>query len=421
MNIRLLLSLCAVSLSAIFLHAADEPEDEYSPDLGIYATAKDSMRFGFRAVNGAKVKFGNLGNVAFSNPFLPASAGEVTRNYDNGVVVKDAPRANETATGTVLLPNGRYTTSVTTTPTDGTPPVTTQTGDFLAFHAGQTRNWRYDRASQISPNGSGIIMSNFGAASDGASLEGKKQLSSGIELQSAHILGKLAGKWEVSLVGGLALSSISSSQAGTVHSKLRTQSDTFSLLGQPAPAINVVGQPTFDGFALVGGSENPAGHETTTPLATVPDAASHTDKTGLPGSANVDGVWKMKGAYFVMKVGPEIRAMLTKDIALSASIGLAGAYVGTNYSAIERLTVPGDIAGEAAITVGKPESSDEKKFMPGYYANIDAQWQTTERTGFFAGVTYEGYGKYNQTVGGRTAKIDLSSTAGVHGGISIKF
>ena len=194
MNIRLLLSLCAVSLSAIFLHAADEPEDEYSPDLGIYATAKDSMRFGFRAVNGAKVKFGNLGNVAFSNSFLPASAGEVTRNYDNGVVVKDAPRANETATGTVLLPNGRYTTSVTTTPTDGTPPVTTQTGDFLAFHAGQTRNWRYDRASQISPNGSGIIMSNFGAASDGASLEGKKQLSSGIELQSAHILGKLAGK-----------------------------------------------------------------------------------------------------------------------------------------------------------------------------------------------------------------------------------
>ena len=430
MNIRLLLSLFAVTVGAVFLHAADEPDDEYSPDLGIYATAKDSMRFGFRAVNGAKVKFGNLGTVAFTNPFLPASAGDVTRRYDNGIVNKDALRGSGTSLGgvevdangnSISTPGGRYNTSVTTTPTDGTPPVTTITGNFLAFTPGQTRSWRYDRASQISPNGSGIIMSSFGATSEGASLEGKKQLSSGIELQSTHILGKLAGKWEVSVVGGLALSNISSSQAGLVHSRLHTLSDTFSLLGQPAPAINPQGQPTFTDFDLGGGTVNPSGLETTTPLATVPDAASHTDKLGGPGSANVDGVWKMKGAYFVMKIGPEIRAALTKGFALSAGIGLAGAYVGTNYTALERLTVPGDADGVAAITVGQPESSEANKFLPGYYANLDAQWQANERTGFFAGVTYEGFGAYNQSVGGRTAKVDLGSTAGIHGGISIKF
>ena len=59
--------------------------------------------------------------------------------------------------------------------------------------------------------------------------------------------------------------------------------------------------------------------------------------------------------------------------------------------------------------------------MSGYYANLDATWAVNGRTGFFAGLSYEKSGDYTQTVGGRTAKIDLGTTAGVRGGLNIKF
>lgn len=415
MKNRFLLSLLAASLSVTLLHAADE-EDEYSPELGIYASAKNSIKFGFRMVGGAKVHFGNLGNVPFASIVAPASDGEVNRKYSNGIVNKDALRTQLAnlggpeinADGTLVpVVNGRYNT--TQPAADGTVTIT---GDFLAFKAGQTRSWNYNSDSQVVPGG--IRMDSFSATSDGANFEGKKQSSSGIEFQLERVLGKLGGKWEVSIVGGIALSGISNKQSGNVHSTLRTLSDTFSLLGQPAPPINSLGQPTFIGFDLGGGAENPSGTETTTPLASVP--STRTD-TSAVGAANVAGVWRIKGAYYTMKVGPEVRTNFTKDFGMSASIGVAGAYVGTNYSAIETLTVD----GIASPIVSNEPPSTLNKFLPGYYANIDALWQANERTGFFAGISYEQFGDYNQSFGGRTAKIDLGGTAGVRGGISIKF
>lgn len=420
MKYRFSLTLLAAALSATGLNAADD-EDEYSPELGIFASAKNSIRFGFRMVGGADVKFGNLGIVPFADIVAPFSAGEVDRRYSDGVVNKDAPRglfdlrvevdANGVQTST---PGGRYDTGFILTAEDGTV-TTIINGSALSFTPGQTRSWRYDSASQLNADQSGIIMHSFSAASDGASFEGKKESSAGIELQVERIVGKLGGKWQVSIIGGIALSGISNKQAGNVHSSLVTLSDTFSLLGQTAPAIDSNGQPTFGPFTASDGTVFPSGTETTVPLASVPNAADHTE-TSVVGAANVAGVWKVKGAYYVMKVGPEIRANFAKDFGISASIGLAGAYVGTNYSAFESLTVEG-----IAEPIVANETSSQNKFMPGYYANLDALWQANERTGFFAGVSYEQFSDYTQSVGGRTAKIDLGGTAGIRGGITIKF
>lgn len=420
MKYRFFLTLLAVALSASGLNAADD-EDEYSPELGIYASAKNSLRFGFRMVGGADVKFGNLGNVPFANIVAPFSAGEVDRLYSDGAVIKDAPRglfdprvevdANGVQTST---PGGRYDTGFVVTAADGTV-TTIINGSALSFTPGRTRSWRYDSTSQLNADQSGIIMHSFSATSDGASLEGKKETSAGIELQVERIVGKLGGKWQVSIIGGIALSGISNKQAGNVHSSLVTLSDTYSLLGQTAPAVEANGQPTFGPFTLSDGTVFPSGTETTVPLASVPNAGDHTETTAV-GAANVAGVWKVKGAYYVMKVGPEIRANFAKDFGVSASIGLAGAYVGTNYSAFESLSVAG-----IAEPITANESSSQNKFMPGYYANLDALWQANERTGFFAGVSYEQFSDYTQSVGGRTAKIDLGGTAGIRGGITIKF
>jgi hypothetical protein len=108
--------------------------------------------------------------------------------------------------------------------------------------------------------------------------------------------------------------------------------------------------------------------------------------------------------------------MVTPTIGISASVGLSGAYSGTTYSVIESFTVANIVNPVLYIN-----SSDKSIFLPGYYAYIDANWSLNERSGVFAGVSYESYGSYDQKVDGHTAKIDLGSTINVHGGLNIKF
>lgn len=100
-------------------------------------------------------------------------------------------------------------------------------------------------------------------------------------------------------------------------------------------------------------------------------------------------------------------------------MGVAGTYVGTSYTALESFEIEG-ITGTIPSTPVL-ETNTTNKFLPGYYANLDATWTINDRTGLFAGVSYDNLGEYSQSVGGRTAKIDLSATAGVRGGLSIKF
>lgn len=423
MNYRLLLALLLATASVVALRAADDDDDDFA-DPGYYANSKSTIRFGYRLTSGAKVHFGNLGTVPYLHSIAPVSAGEADRSYDNGIVNKDIARANETnpasvtpdvgqsLASTVQLGNGRYQTFLTTN-TNGTL-TTVQTGEFLGLASGQTRMWSYQNASQVNAAGTGIVMSQYSATSNGAGLDGKKELSAGVELEVAQYLGKIGKRFEVSLVGGLSLNGIHNRQAGNVSSTLHTLSDTYSLLGHAAPtAPYLTGSATQESRTLPDGTT--IQYETTVPLASVPDASAHTE-TETPGAANVSGVWRIKGAYYVMRVGPEIRANITENFGLRAGLGFSGAYVGTNYTAVEQLNITG-----VSNPISTTENSEQNKFMPGYYANMDAEYAVNERTGFFAGVSLEQYGDYNQSVGGRTAKIDLGSTASIRGGINIKF
>ncbi|MBI2518360.1 MAG: hypothetical protein HYV95_15880 [Opitutae bacterium] len=423
MNYRLLLALLLATVSVVALRAADDDEDDFA-DPGYYANSKSTLRFGYRVTSGAKVHFGNLGTVPFLHTIAPASAGEADRTYDNGIVAKDVARVDEgypsavtpdvgqSLPSTVQLGNGRYQTFLTTN--DNGTLKTVQTGEFLGLASGQTRMWSYQNASQVTADGQGIMMSQYSATSDGAGFDGKKELSAGVELEVAQYLGKIGKRWEVSLVGGFSLNGIHNRQAGNVTSTLHTLRDTYSLLGQTAPtAPYLTGSATQESRTLPDGTV--ILYETTVPLASVPDPASRVE-TEAAGAANISGVWRIKGAYYVMRVGPEIRASITENFGLRAGLGFSGAYVGTNYTATEQLNIDG-----VSNPITTTENSEHDKFMPGFYANMDAEYALNERTGFFAGVSLEQYGDYSQSVGGRTAKIDLGTTASLRGGINIKF
>jgi hypothetical protein len=375
---------------------------------------------------GGKVSFGNLGSVAFDGDVAPLSAGLVDRVYDNGAVRTDVARLDEKdAAGNVITtPGGRYPvfSTIKVNVTDsagnvtGTQDVVVQTGDFLAFTPGRTRNWGYASATQLTGDGR-LAMSTYSATSEGASALKESGVSAGVEFQYVRHFSKPANRLQWGVLAGVTLNGINSKTAGTVISTLNSRTDYYSLGGATLPAAPYFA-PSFDDYlSSTGEVIRTDGLETTVPIVAAP--LSHVE-TSKPQGVEVDGNWQVKGAYFMVRLGPTIRTQLTNRLGVSASMGVAGAYTGTTYSVTETFQVP-DIDG-LIIGAGRgTELTSETEFLSGYYADVNVEWLATERTGLFGGFTAQKFDGYDQSVGSRTARIDLGSSIGLRGGVSIRF
>lgn len=422
MSLRSLKTIAALSLLALpaLLAAQTSSAEEERLQRLMAETAqlyvpKNHVSVGFHLLSsGGTVNYGNLGTVA-SN-VEATSAGAVTRIYNNGQVGLDALRPNETNTdGTQRsTPGGRYNTTITTTATDGT--VTTATvGDFLSYTPGVTRNWSYSTAAQITNSGL-IGFSTYSATSNGGAAKKDSNPSGGVEFEFSRTIGNISKRVEWGFAAGVALNSISNKTSGSVASTLLANTDFYSLNGQPAPAAPYTAS-SFTSYIGSDGVVYPQGFETTTVLGAVPVAGAST--SGPVGVTTVNGSWKVKGAYFLMRIGPSLRAQLTERLGLSASFGLAGAYAGSTYSAVESFAVPN--LTDVLVKTADPEQSSANKFLSGYYADVNLELAINERTGFYGGVSAQKIASYDQTLGGRTARIDLGSSVGVRGGVSFRF
>jgi len=434
MKFRLLLALlAAVACLAPRLAAqADDDEDNYI-DLGFYADAKSNVRVGFRMLEGAQVKFRNLGNVSLA-PVAPLAEGAANRVYTDGYVAKDAERTSSNSSlpaevdadgnqlGDRTTP-GRYIITQAKVDSNGNPvvddngnPRTAPIFNGIAYKSGQSRSWNIQHADQVSADGNSVTLNQYTAISEGAALNGRNRTVPGVEVQLARDLRKF-GPFTLSLVGGISLNTIRAERKATISATLHTVADTYRLtstLTDPASSVPYTGPTTGtltdpdDGSIISLG-----GYETTIPIADTPVTRTVTDTAG---GAEIDGVWKVKGAYYSMRVGSEIRTNLFKGLSLSAGAGLTGTYAGTTFTSIQRLKI--ESTGDE-YTLSEVSVTD--KYLGGYYANFDAAWAVNERSGFFAGLTYESLGSYKQTISGQVAKVDLNSLAGLRGGISVKF
>jgi hypothetical protein len=166
---------------------------------------------------------------------------------------------------------------------------------------------------------------------------------------------------------------------------------------------------------------DPFGYETSATLNAVSDPSLSTDQK-VAGAVAVTGNWQVKGSYLMLRFGPSLHAQLTDRLGLSASLGLAGAYAGTRYSAYEYFTNPDD-AGQLIETSASetPLSSTASEFLGGYFADLNLDFAASETIGLFGGFTAQQLGDYEQKLGDRSARIDLGSSIGIRGGISIKF
>lgn len=441
MTLRPLLPLVALTLLAApallpaqTSSSEEERLEKLMADSAQWYVPKTTVSIGFRMLNaGGKVAFGNLGSVAFDGEVAPISAGSVDRVYDNGAVRADVPRLDEKdANGNVITtPGGRYpvlsTVKVNVTDSNGNPvlnadgtnvteDVLLQTGDFLAYTPGRTRNWGYGSDTQLTGDGR-IAMSTYSATSEGASAMKESGASAGVEFQYVRHFSKPANRLQWGVLAGITLNGINSKSAGTVTSTLNTRTDYYSLGGATVPPAPYFA-PSFDDYLSSSGEViRTDGLETTVPIVAAP--LSHQETSKAHG-VQVDGNWQVKGAYFMVRLGPTIRTQFTSRLGVSASLGVAGAYTGTTYSVTETFRVP-DLEG---ITIGAArgtEQTSETKFLSGYYADLNLEWVATERTGLFGGFTAQKFDGFDQSVGSRTARIDLGSSVGLRGGVSIKF
>jgi hypothetical protein len=433
MTIRPLLRIAVLVLLATpsYLDAQDvsASEEERLENLARAAAEvyvpKTTIGIGFRTMSsGSKIHFGNLGNVPTNTRIAPISEGEVERQYNDGNVKVDRIRLEEAYTTTITLPTGRYITTgnVTDPGPDGTvgtdDDVVTNvvTGNGLSYKAGLTRNWSDTSGSQVTTKPGYVAMSSYSATSDGGFRDHEEGMNSGVEFLYNRSFGKLSRRMEWSVTSGISLNSINGKANGSVDSILRASTDYYSLNGLTAPNA-AYGAPSFTDLYDANGNLLAAGGlETTVPLATLPEAGLST-KDAIVGRTTVLGNWQVKGAYFMIKLGPSVRAQFNERMGLSASLGVAGAYAGTNYMVSESFAVPGESGG----IVSTVEKSETTAFLGGLYADVNFEWAANERTGLFAGVSAQQFGGYDQTVGGRTARIDLGSTVGLRYGVTIRY
>ncbi len=412
---------------------AREQAETYSP--------RNSITIGFRMLSsGARVTYTNLGSVPMGSPFIPISDGAVARQYDDGLVGVDAPRPNEKDLDGVQIstPGGRYQSShnvpIATTDANGNViGVTNSTltdGDYLSYTPGLTRTWTYVTPEQTMVRPGYIAMNNYSASSDGGSAVHKQGPVGGIELQFSHAFGKVTGRTQWSLLGGITMNDINNKVSADVSSTLHTNTDFYSLNGQAAPALPTTTDATtgivttsaynaasYTDLLDAGGNLiTTNGLETTVPISDTP--VDQISTVGAPGSVIVHGRWQVKGAYYMVKLGPAVRSQLTEHLSINASLGLAGAYAGTHYTVTESFEIP-DVGN--TVTTPITEQSDTSKFLGGYYADLNLDWACNDTTGLFGGITAQKLGSFDQNVGGRIAHVDVGNAVGLRGGVSLKF
>jgi len=419
-------SLIALVSAPALLHAQTDTsgkEDERLEALarseGEWHAPKTKINVGFRMLSsGGRVDFHNLGSVPSIRLIAPNSDGAVFRQYDNGIIFTDAPRlAEKDANGKqITTPGGRY--DVTTTYADGTSLVTEK---LLSYTPGLTRDWETHTDHQFGRPGYASF-SAYSATSDGGTASHKQGATGGVEFQLTRDIGQGTRTFQWGVIAGITLNDINGKSAGTVASSLHTHTDYYSYdvsNGQPLPTGVYSAINQFTELLDSNGVQiNAFGVEAAAPLSAVSNPALSTDTTQA-GAATVTGRWQVKGAYFMLRVGPSLRTQITERLNLTASLGVAGAYAGTRYSAYEYFSNP-DSATEL-IKTADPISSNAAKFLSGYFADVNLEWAANETLGLFGGVTAQQLSDYEQKLGDRLAKIDIGSSVGIRGGVSIKF
>jgi hypothetical protein len=369
----------AVITGVLRAQSDDEEEMDYFP----LVPSGSHLRFGLRFVSGPKITFGQLGIVPANIASTDATA-VMSRDYNDGYVYP----------GSLTDANGN------------------------PANNGLTNTWNYNYGSQVTPGGN-LAFHVYSTSSAGVGFQRKADSAAGWELQYGRVLGRIARKVDFSVVAGFSFASINAKKSGTISAQLNTLTDVYSLNGQTAPTAPYTA-PTTSGESVYDANGNPVVDSDGTPVLKSIDTSvllgALPTRTTVTGTADVKGHWQIKGAYYTFRIGPMFEVPITERLKLSLGAGAALAYVGSRYVVNEEI-----LLDETTSALATSEERQHSVLLPTYYADADAEFWLTERTGFFLGASYQKSGSFDQTLGGRTAKIDLSTSYGFQSGITLRF
>lgn len=343
------------------LGAQSEDEDL---DVMPFVLGKNYLHVGLHYAAGPRVAFGQLGSVP-SGALLGDATGSMARSYNDGSVGLDT-RAD----------------------ISGNP-----------ISDGLTNTWNYSFASQVTAGGD-VAFHSYSTTSTGAAIRADGAGASGWDISLGRKMLSLGRRAEIGLTAGLSFTDINAKTHGTVSSRMEMVSDVYSLNGQAPPAAPY-SAPSFDSQL----------NDTTVLLPVEPMS-----RTVSTGTADVDGFWQLKGAYYTFYLGPTLRVPIGERLRISLGAGAAVAFVGTNYRAQESI-----VLAEVDSPVTATAESAQSTWLPSYYANANAEFLLTPRTGLFLGATYQGKMDYSQTLVGRTATVGFDNNVGVQSGFSVRF
>jgi hypothetical protein len=330
------------------------------------------------------------------------------------------------------------------------------TNKFIAYQDGQTRTWSVNSSSQLDFNTHRVSMSNYSTESTGFSIDAPSKASSGFEVSLEHKVVQ-RGRWELGVSGRVSLGSINAKASAEVTAMLVRAKDIYNMVNtgdltnfyyraggersdpfapdQPGNAKtlelkdqlgNTVTQYVVTGQGIGGISSFTTGLSDlsfSTPLETKPINSERGPIIENDGLVQIQGHWKLKGAYYNMQFGPTFRYRFNDRWAVSGGAGFSLAYVGTIFKADEQVLPRAVALLDFDIeTLHSVEENNTHKFVPGYYVNFNAEYWMTERTGFYFGMNRQELGTYHQNpLSDRTAKIELGKSSGWQLGIMTRF
>ena len=347
---------------------------------------KSTLSIGERLfLRGPKTTFNGQGSVpAIAYPGTDSTTPNIQRTYNDGYVD----------------PDGRL---ILVTDGVGSGTTTTEASD------GRTNTWGYQNNNQLLPNGDIAFHSYSAEITDTTSHEENGQSTAGIELIIDRDMGKLGKRLKWSLTAGLSLADIRSNVYANVPATLTSVTDTYDLFGQvPPPAV-------YNSPSTISSASGSVADQTIL-IGNVP-----LGRTTAESETTVMNRYYTQGAYYTFRVGPTVTLPMGKHWNLSFSAGPALIFAGAEMSVLEDLVV----------ATGEPDlqylyQKENNKMVPGYYADVDLQYQLTDTSGFYVGGVYQGAGSFSQAVstGAGTeydSKIDFGSQEGIKTGMTVRF
>jgi len=403
-------ALCGACLSFAGLRGADEEKQqpEEIPNfnqIDEYTYVPKSMlsltsRF---FLNGPRTTYRGQGSIpSVVDPGSNPAVAGVSRSYYDGMINPDAR--------SIVITSG-----------------VGQTASVPVASDGRTNSWSYDYSNQLQPNGDITFHTYSGEVIDTANHNINGAPGFGLELLMDRDMGKIGKHLKWAITAGFSIGDIHSSTYVSVPTALTTVTDTYDLFGQvpPAPPYtspHSISQAVYNSSGGVvtstGGASSSQQVDQTVLLGNVP--INRAISTSIVETENR---FFTEGAYYTLRIGPTLIMPIGSHFKLSMSAGPDLIYSGSTLNVLETLLI--DESGTPS-PVTDLYQKENTRIMPGYYVDVDLQYDLTETSGFYLGNLYQGGGGYTQAAasGVSTAyasKIDFVAEDGVKAGFTVRF